>query len=46
LVELVDVLADVGLQQAEAVGDFIDLVTRAARRALQRQWTREIIRRE
>src|SRR6266436_9844180 len=46
LVELVDVLADIGLQQAEAVSDLVDLVTRTPQRTLERQRARELIRRE
>ena len=46
LVELVDVFSDIGLQEAKAISDLVDLVARPTRRALQRQWTREVIRRE
>src|SRR5260370_6395464 len=46
LVELVDVLGDIGLQQAEGVSDLVDLVTRTPQRALERQRARELIRRE
>ena len=46
LVELVDVFSDIGLQEAKAISDLVDLVARPTRRALQRQWTCEVIRRE